>query len=90
MKRDTYKRAKTLYRTAGLIPPIGMAEKTIRIPGELYEKARRYIEENGGFQSVDELAAYLLEEFLAEDESQQLTREEEEKIRDRLRSLGYI
>ncbi len=67
-----------------------MPEKTIRIPEELYEKAQKYIEENGGFESVDELAAYLLQEFLAEDEVQALTREEEEKIRDRLKSLGYI
>ncbi len=68
-----------------------MGEATIRIPAELYEKAKKFIEESQGeFKSVDELVTFILEEFFKEEETEGLSPEEEEKIKERLRSLGYI
>lgn len=64
----------------------------ISISKKLYEKAKEYIEKCGGFNSVDELVEFLLEEALREEsrEAQAYTKEEEEKVRERLRALGYI
>jgi len=69
-----------------------MAEKvTITISKELYEKARRFIEEQGGFNTVEELVEFLLQEALgAEEETPEMSKEDEEKVRERLRALGYI
>ncbi len=64
---------------------------SITIPKELYERAKRYVEESGGsFGSVEELVEFVLREVLSEEEEYTLTPEEEEKIKERLRSLGYI
>lgn len=64
----------------------------ISISKKLYEKAKEYIEKYGGFNSVDELVEFLLEEALKEEsgEAQPYTKEEEEKVKERLRALGYI
>ncbi|MCD6562728.1 MAG: hypothetical protein J7K23_02275 [Thermoproteales archaeon] len=70
-----------------------MGEKvTIEIPKELYEKAQKYIQESGGeFKSVNELVEFVLNELLSEEEEETVfTPEEEEKIKQRLKSLGYI
>jgi len=71
-----------------------MAEEKIQvsISKELYEKAKKYIEKYGGFNSVDELVEFLLEEVLREEggEIQPYSKEEEEKVKERLRALGYI
>ncbi|MEB3851707.1 MAG: CopG family transcriptional regulator [Desulfurococcales archaeon] len=62
----------------------------VKLRKEVYDKARKFIEEQGGFKSVDELIEFLLEEALAADIPASVSREDEEKIKDRLRSLGYI
>ncbi len=64
----------------------------VSISKKLYEKAKEYIEKYGGFNSVDELVEFLLEEALKEEsgEAQPYTKEEEEKVKERLRALGYI
>ncbi len=69
-----------------------MADRvTITISRELYEKARRFIEEQGGFSSVEELVEFLLREVLESGaEEARLSREDEEKVKERLRALGYI
>jgi Arc/MetJ-type ribon-helix-helix transcriptional regulator len=69
-----------------------LAEKIqIEIRKDLYEKAQKFIEEQGGFNSVEELIEFLLEEALSTEEpSEQLSKEDEEKVKERLRSLGYI
>jgi len=68
-----------------------MKEKVaIHIPRELYEKAEKYVRESGDFNSVDELVEFVLNELLSEEEEQALTPEEEEKIKERLRALGYL
>jgi len=68
-----------------------MSEKvTISIPKQLYEKAQEYIKKTGGFNTVEELVAFMLEEIVREEETEAFTPEEEEEIKKRLRSLGYI
>lgn len=67
-----------------------MSGKTITIPEDLYKKAEEFIKKSGTeFKSVDDLVTFILQEFLSE-EGEALTPEEEEKIRERLRALGYI
>ena len=69
-----------------------MSEKAqVSISRELYEKARKFIEEQGGFTSVEELIEFLLQEVLAEEEQgPSMSKEDEEKVKERLRALGYI
>lgn len=69
-----------------------MAEKvSISISKDLYEKAKKFVEEQGGFNSVEELVEFLLQEALGSDEEMQgMSREDEEKVKERLRALGYI
>jgi len=68
-----------------------LSEKVkVKISKELYEKAEKFIKEQGGFESVEELIEFLLKEVLEEGEEASLTEEDEEKVKERLRSLGYI
>ncbi len=62
----------------------------VKIPKELYEKAKKFIEETGTFASVEEFIKYVLEQVLVEEEKPSYTPEEEEKIKERLRALGYL
>ncbi len=66
---------------------------TIKISKDVYEKAKQYIEKYGGFNSVEELVEFVLNEALSEEqgEAQRVySKEEEEKVKERLRALGYI
>jgi len=70
-----------------------MPEKiTVNISKELYEKAKKFIEESGGeFKSVEEFIEFVLREVLEEGgEESVYTPEEEEEIKRRLRALGYL
>jgi Arc/MetJ-type ribon-helix-helix transcriptional regulator len=70
-----------------------MSEKAhIAISKELYEKCKRFIEEQGGFSSVEEFVEFVLSEVLSKEETEgaQLSEEEEEKVKERLKALGYI
>jgi len=70
-----------------------VAEKVcVEISKELYEKAKKFVEEQGGFGSVEELVEFLLEEALAAEggEEHSMSKEDEEKVKERLRALGYI
>ncbi len=64
----------------------------VYISKELYEKAKKFIEEQGGFSSVEELVEFVLNEVLSgeEETSRVLSKEDEEKVKERLRALGYI
>lgn len=70
---------------------MGEDKVSLEISRKVYEKAKKYIEENGGFKDVAELVEFLIEEALSEGEEDiGLTPEEEEKVKERLRDLGYI
>jgi len=68
-----------------------MEEKTeISIPGPLYEKLRKKIEDTE-FSSVSDYVLYVLGELASEDETEEsISKQDEEKIKSRLRSLGYL
>jgi Arc/MetJ-type ribon-helix-helix transcriptional regulator len=71
-----------------------MAEKgkTIEIPESLFERVMVRIE-GTNFQSVSDYVVNVLREKLASEEKQEparYTKEEEEKIKERLRALGYL
>jgi len=64
--------------------------KTVSIPAQLFEKIEERIK-GTGFASVSSYVTYVLEEILAEDdEEKSFKKEDEEKIKERLRALGYI
>lgn len=66
---------------------------TVSIPKPLYDKIKRRIE-GTGFTSVSDYVVYVLREVLAsleeEEKKEVFTKEEEEKIKEKLRALGYI
>jgi len=64
----------------------------IKIPKEIYDKISDRIKDTD-FSSVDEYIKYVLQEVLSDDESEDeevLSEEDEEKVKERLRSLGYL
>jgi len=64
---------------------------SIQISKNIYQKAKKFIEDQGGFSNVEELIEFLLNEVLSEEElDKRLTKEEEERVKKRLRSLGYF
>ncbi|RLE53764.1 MAG: CopG family transcriptional regulator [Candidatus Methanomethylicota archaeon] len=63
----------------------------VYITRELYDKIAEQVEKSHGvFKSVDEYVNFALKELLEKEESNVFTPEEEEEIKKRLRSLGYI
>jgi len=70
-----------------------MGEKVhVAISKELYERCKQFVEEQGGFSSVEEFIEFILYEVLSEEraEGTGLSEEEEEKVKERLKALGYI
>ena len=68
-----------------------MSDVTIKIPKEIYEKIEERIKDTE-FKSVDEYVTYVLKEVLAslEEDEEVFSEEEEEKVKERLRALGYL
>lgn len=65
----------------------------VYIPKNLYEKVKEKVRESqGGFNSVEEYVEFVLSEIIKEEEEEKdvYTPEEEEEIKKRLRSLGYL
>ncbi len=62
----------------------------VQVPKPLYDKAKELVDSTDEFSSVDELVEFLLREALGDREEETYTKEEEEEIKERLRSLGYI
>jgi Arc/MetJ-type ribon-helix-helix transcriptional regulator len=66
---------------------------TVSIPIQLYEKIKQRIE-GTGFTSVSDYVTYVLREVLAsleeEEKEEVFSKEEEEKVKERLRALGYL
>lgn len=69
-----------------------MSERVaVYISKELYEKVKRFVEEQGGFSSVEEFVEFVLNEVLSGNTtSRELSKEDEERVKERLRALGYI
>lgn len=64
-------------------------EIKIKLPEKLYREAQAKAEE-AGFNTIDEFIVFVLEQLLGEEEPVELTQEDEEKVKERLRALGYI
>jgi len=66
---------------------------TVSIPKPLYEKIKKRIE-NTGFTSVSDYVTYVLREVLAsleeEEKEDVFSEDEEERVKERLRALGYL
>jgi Arc/MetJ-type ribon-helix-helix transcriptional regulator len=62
----------------------------VSVPKDLYEKVKKYVEEQGTFSSVDELVEFLLRQLLEEQGGTSMSKEDEEAVKDRLRRLGYL
>jgi len=75
------------------VRPSRPADATLKIPRPLYERLSQVIE-GTGFRSVTEFCVYVLRDVIAARDahvaSGELTREEVEIVRRRLRSLGYL
>ncbi len=69
----------------------------IKIPGPLYEKIAERVK-GTEFESVEEYITFVLNEVIADqeegatdqEEGPALTKEEEEKVKERLKGLGYL
>jgi len=65
----------------------------VAIPLKLYKKIQKRVKSTD-FKSVDEYIIYILEEVIKqveeEEEVPEYTEEDEEKVKDRLRALGYL
>ena len=65
---------------------------TISIPTPLAEKIKKRIQ-GTGFTSLSSYVTYVLREVLSgveEEEDEAFTKEDEERVKERLRALGYL
>jgi len=64
---------------------------TLKIPRPLYDKLKTVIE-GGGFSSVNEFVVYVLRDLMSTKgiDKRDLSAEEIEAIRERLKNLGYL
>jgi len=61
----------------------------VLIPVSLFKKIEERVR-GTDFSSVSSYVTYVLKEVLSEEEEETFTKEDEEKIKARLRALGYI
>ena len=72
------------------IKHMGSDRVTLKIPRPLYNKIKAVIEESG-FSSVNEFVVYVLRDLVSgRKDKKELSKEEIEAIRQRLKSLGYF
>ena len=63
---------------------------TVSIPTPLFKKVKERIK-GTGFTSVSSYVTYVLREIVAEEEAEKpFTKKDEERVKARLRALGYI
>ncbi len=65
---------------------------TVSIPTQLAEKIKKRIQ-GTGFNSLSSYVTYVLREVISsndEERKEAFTKEDEEKVKDRLRALGYL
>jgi Arc/MetJ-type ribon-helix-helix transcriptional regulator len=69
---------------------MGTSDNKVLIPADMYERILKKIE-GTEFTSVSDYVLYVLKEVLGEEPpSHTYSKEDEEKIESRLRSLGYV
>ena len=72
---------------------MGADKVTLKIPRPLYERIKSIIEPSG-FSSVNEFVVYILRDLISrvksDSASSELSAEEVDRIRQRLRNLGYF
>lgn len=65
----------------------------IRIPKQLIQKLGEHIKRTE-FKSVDEYATFILEEVIKETDEEEpeevFSKEDEQKVKERLKALGYL
>lgn len=72
------------------IKKMGSDRVTLKIPRPLYDKIKVVIE-NSGFSSVNEFVVYVLRDLVSGSrDKKELSPEEIEAIRQRLKNLGYF
>ena len=72
------------------IGQMGKDRVTLKIPRPLYEKIKTIIE-GSGFGSVNEFVVYILRDLISvSKDKKELSSEEIEAIRQRLKNLGYF
>ncbi len=65
-------------------------ELKITIPKSLYDKIKEEAD-NAGFTDIEEFIRFVLEQLVESGETgEELSPEDEEKVKERLRALGYI
>lgn len=62
---------------------------TVSIPVPLFEQLKKQIDDTG-FTSVSSYVGYILREIISEKGEAPFTHEDEEKIRKKLKNLGYL
>ncbi|MEW6407220.1 MAG: CopG family transcriptional regulator [Patescibacteria group bacterium] len=62
----------------------------IEISDELYQKIQEKIKNLPEYKSADEYVAKILEKELKEKDKEVYSQEEEKKIKERLKGLGYL
>jgi len=72
-----------------------MANKVkIEISEEIYEKIKNVVEKSSEFASVEDYVNFVLEEVLKDEDGGEkkvvYSKEDEEKVKERLRGLGYL
>lgn len=67
-----------------------MVSIELKLPRETYEKVLEKARE-AGFNDINEFLEFVLEQLIEEEEEAPVfSKEDEEKIKERLRSLGYL
>ena len=80
----------TFRRILSRIRQMGSDRVTLKIPRPLYDKIKSVIE-GSGFSSVNEFVVYILRDLISQSkEKKELSADEVEVIRKRLKSLGYF
>ena len=65
-------------------------QKTVSIPASLLEQLEDVLHQSA-FSSVDDLVLFILQTYLEQNPaSKEISADEEEAVRERLRNLGYL
>lgn len=88
-RRRPPKETKSRAVRFGPLPPEPSPQRTIRIPEELAKEIEARIRPSG-FESADAFVSYVLARLIEQRSEEPFSAEDEAKLRERLRSLGYI